>query len=62
MTIDGWIPGIIFLSIALILFNSISAFKLLGIILFILSAKPPPVIFAHPLIKLLSINLSTSLT
>ena len=46
----------------LILFKFISAFKLLGIILLILSAKPPPVIFAHPLIKFLSINFSTSLT
>ncbi len=46
----------------LILFKFISAFKLLGITLFMLSTKPPPVIFAHPLIKFLSINLSTSLT
>ena len=46
----------------LILSKFISAFKLLGIILLILSAKPPPVIFAQPLIKFLSINFSTSLT
>ena len=38
----------------LIFFKSISAQSLLGIILLILSSKPPPVIFAHPLIKFLS--------
>jgi hypothetical protein len=47
---------------AFILFKSISAEKLFGITLLILSAKPPPVIFAHPLIKFLSINFKTSLT
>ena len=40
----------------------ISATKLSGITLLILSAKPPPVIFAHPLIKFLSINFKTSFT
>ena len=47
-----------------VLINSkfISAVKLFGITLAILSAKPPPVILAHPLIKFLSINFKTSLT
>ena len=40
----------------------ISAEKLFGITLLILSAKPPPVILAHPLIKFLSISFKTSLT
>ena len=46
----------------LILLKSISAHKLFGITLLILSANPPPVIFAQPLIKFFSINLITSLT
>ena len=37
--------------------RSISAIKFSGIILLRLSSIPPPVIFAHPLIKFLSINL-----
>ena len=45
-----------------ILSKFISAQKLFGIILLILSAKPPPVIFAHPLIKFLSINFNISFT
>ena len=40
----------------------ISATKLSGITLLMLSAKPPPVILAHPFIKLLSINFNTSFT
>ena len=48
--------------VVLILFKLISATKFLGIILLILSDKPPPVILAHPLIKFLSINFNTSLT
>ena len=46
----------------LILFKSISATKFSGIILLILSANPPPVILAHPVIRFLSIKLRTSLT
>ena len=46
----------------LIFSKFISAEKLFGITLLILSAKPPPVMFAHPLIKLLSINFKTSFT
>jgi len=46
----------------LILFRLISATKLFGIILLILSAIPPPVILAHPLIKFLSINFKISFT
>ena len=45
-----------------ILFKSISVTKFSGIILLMLSTKPPPVILAQPFIKLLSINLRTSLT
>jgi hypothetical protein len=46
----------------LIFSKFISAEKLSGITLFILSAKPPPVILAHPLIKFLSISSKTSFT
>ena len=46
--------------VILILSKSISADKCSGIILLILSAKPPPVILAHPLIKFLSTNFRTS--
>ena len=46
----------------LILFKSISAQRLFGIILLILSFKPPPVIFAHPFKIFLLTKLSTSLT
>ena len=46
----------------LTLLRLISATKLFGITLLMLSAKPPPVIFAHPLIKFLLINFSISFT
>ena len=46
----------------LILLRLISAQSLSGIILFMLSSIPPPVIFAQPLIKFLSIRFSISLT
>ena len=45
-----------------ILLKSILANKLFGITLFKLSDIPPPVIFAQPLIKFLSINFSISFT
>ena len=47
---------------ALILFKFISAHKFFGIILFRLSAIPPPVMFAQPLIKFFSFNNNNSLT
>ena len=45
-----------------ILLRSISAHKPFGITLEILSFNPPPVIFAHPLIKLYFIKFKISLT
>ena len=46
--------------LVLTLFKSISATNLSGITLLILSANPPPVIFAHPFKRLLSIKFKTS--
>ena len=43
-------------------FKFISAVKLSGITLLMLSTNPPPVMFAHPLIKFLFVNFKTSFT
>ena len=48
--------------LVLTLFKSISATNPSGITLLILSASPPPVIFAHPFIRLLLIKFKTSFT